>query len=115
MTDKGPVWQPLPCLWWYDNPAYLEDAVYLVRVDGKFEICEFLGGQWWRHGIDYDVWQYQPGDPPTIEVLRKLDLEALATPVAARHSFDGHGYRYTDSGSGSDWAIRHKDAEMLYK
>lgn len=114
MADKGPIYQPLPCLWSYDTPFHLEDGIYLISVDGLLEICELLGGEWYRHGIDYDVWQYSSEPPEKIEVLRKLDLEALATPVAARHSFDGHGYQYTDSGSGSDWAVRHKDAEMLY-
>jgi len=39
-------------------------------------------------------------------------------PVALRHSFDGYGYLYTDSGFGSswiEWAKRsHKDVEPLY-
>jgi len=40
-------------------------------------------------------------------------------PCAMRHSFDGHGYRYIDSGSGSNWqefARRNfPDAEPLYE
>jgi hypothetical protein len=35
-------------------------------------------------------------------------------PVAMRYDYDGHGYLYIDSGSGSDWQTRHKDAEPLY-
>jgi hypothetical protein len=35
-------------------------------------------------------------------------------PVAVRYDFDGHGYQYLDSGSGSDWLTRHNDAEPLY-
>lgn len=38
-------------------------------------------------------------------------------PVCVRHSFDGHGWEYMDSGSGSDWlerAMKLPDAEMLY-
>jgi hypothetical protein len=31
-----------------------------------------------------------------------------------RYGFDGFGYRYIDSGSGSDWRTRHSDAEPLY-
>lgn len=50
------------------------------------------------------------------------DQEARATapappaaePVAVRYDFDGHGYRYLDSGSGSDWLTRRVDAEPLY-
>ena len=31
-----------------------------------------------------------------------------------RYDFDGFGYQYIDSGSGSDWQTRHPDAEPLY-
>jgi hypothetical protein len=34
-------------------------------------------------------------------------------PVAIRYDFDGYGYRYMDSGSGSDWQSRVK-GEPLY-
>ena len=34
-------------------------------------------------------------------------------PVAIRYNFDGYGYQYMDSGSGSDWLIR-VDGELLY-
>jgi hypothetical protein len=56
------------------------------------------------------------------EALAVLDaaLEAqedealLNEPVAMRYDGDGYGYLYIDSGSGSDWQRRHKDAEPLY-
>ena len=35
-------------------------------------------------------------------------------PVAMRYDFDGYGYLYIDSGSGSDWQTRIKNAEPLY-
>jgi hypothetical protein len=34
-------------------------------------------------------------------------------PVAIRYDFDGYGYQYIDSGSGSDWLTR-VDGEPLY-
>jgi hypothetical protein len=34
-------------------------------------------------------------------------------PVAIRYDFDGYGYRYMDSGSGSDWQTR-VEGELLY-
>jgi hypothetical protein len=34
-------------------------------------------------------------------------------PVAIRYDFDGYGYQYIDSGSGSDWQSRVK-GEPLY-
>lgn len=39
---------------------------------------------------------------------------AQAQPVAARYDWDGDGFLYIDSGSGSDWLTRHADAEPLY-
>lgn len=35
-------------------------------------------------------------------------------PVAMRYDFDGYGYKYIDSGSGSDWRTRIKDAEPVF-
>jgi hypothetical protein len=35
-------------------------------------------------------------------------------PVALRYDFDGYGYQYIDSGSGSDWQTRIKNTEPLY-
>ena len=37
----------------------------------------------------------------------------LIEPVAMRYDFDGYGYMYIDSGSGSDWKTR-KKGEFLY-
>jgi hypothetical protein len=34
-------------------------------------------------------------------------------PVAMRYDFDGYGYQYIDSGSGSDWQTR-VEGELLY-
>ena len=34
-------------------------------------------------------------------------------PVAVRYDFDGYGYQYIDSGSGSDWQTR-VQGEPLY-
>lgn len=38
----------------------------------------------------------------------------ISEPVAMRYDFDGYGYKYIDSGSGSNWQTRIKDAEPLY-
>jgi hypothetical protein len=47
--------------------------------------------------------------------LEEQEDEALLNePVAMRYDGDGYGYLYIDSGSGSDWQRRHKDAEPLY-
>ena len=55
----------------------------------------------------------------TIDVGDVIDAikEALAhpeqEPVAVRYDFDGYGYQYIDSGSGSDWQTR-VQGEPLY-
>jgi predicted small metal-binding protein len=45
-----------------------------------------------------------------VEILQENQNE----PIAMRYDFDGYGYKYIDSGSGSDWETRIKDAEPLY-
>lgn len=35
-------------------------------------------------------------------------------PVAVRYDFDGFGWQYLDSGSGSDWLTREPEAQLLY-
>jgi hypothetical protein len=37
----------------------------------------------------------------------------MSNPVAIRYDFDGYGYKYMDSGSGSDWQTR-VEGEPLY-
>jgi hypothetical protein len=37
----------------------------------------------------------------------------MNNPVAIRYDFDGYGYKYMDSGSGSDWQTR-VEGEPLY-
>jgi hypothetical protein len=50
-------------------------------------------------------------------VAEKAIKEALAQPeqepVAIRYDFDGYGYQYIDSGTGSDWQTR-VQGEPLY-
>jgi hypothetical protein len=54
----------------------------------------------------------------TITALRAA-IEQSEEPCAMRYSFDGNGYRYIDSGSGSNWQEFAKrnfpDAEPLYE
>ena len=48
------------------------------------------------------------------EILNALRQPTQSEPEAMRYGFDGFGYKYIDSGSGSDWRTRHPDAEPLY-
>jgi hypothetical protein len=45
--------------------------------------------------------------------VKKGAREMNNEPVAIRYDFDGYGYQYMDSGSGSDWQSRVK-GEPLY-
>jgi hypothetical protein len=49
-----------------------------------------------------------------LESLRQIIEQPKQEPVAMRYDFDGYGFKYIDSGSGSDWQTRIKDAESLY-
>lgn len=49
-----------------------------------------------------------------ITSLKQALAEPEQEPCAMRYDFDGYGYKYIDSGSGSNWQTRHKDAEPLY-
>jgi hypothetical protein len=49
-----------------------------------------------------------------MELYGKGEGRKMSEPVAYRYDFDGYGYQYIDSGSGSDWETRIKNAEPLY-
>ena len=49
----------------------------------------------------------------TKEEIKKGTREMNNEPVAIRYDFDGYGYKYMDSGSGSDWQKR-VQGEPLY-
>ena len=48
-----------------------------------------------------------------LQRLSDFTQEADNEPVAIRYDFDGYGYQYMDSGSGSDWQTR-VEGEFLY-
>jgi len=48
-----------------------------------------------------------------LQRLSDFTQEAENKPVAIRYDFDGYGYQYMDSGSGSDWQTR-VEGEFLY-
>ena len=52
----------------------------------------------------------------TAKQMREYARKCLESqePVAMRHSFDGYGYQYIDSGSGSDWRTRIEGAEPVF-
>ena len=70
----------------------------------------------WQEGREVDMGF---DEPYAADTSRKAiaAIEALAQPkqepVAIRYDFDGYGYQYIDSGSGSDWQTRVR-GEPLY-
>jgi hypothetical protein len=66
--------------------------------------------------------QHKPGEickplknfEKVLESLHQIIEQQKQEPVAMRYDFDGYGWKYIDSGSGSDWQTRIKDAEPLY-
>ena len=48
-----------------------------------------------------------------IAAIKKALSEPEQEPVAIRYDFDGYGYQYIDSGTGSDWQTR-VQGEPLY-
>lgn len=68
---------------------------------------------------DDDVDELTLGRVCTRSAARAIEAAVLAKlaqqePVAMRYDFDGYGYKYIDSGSGSDWRSRIPDAEAVY-
>ena len=58
--------------------------------------------------------EQKSGIKQVIELYDSPDQPAQQEPVAMRYDFDGYGWKYIDSGSGSDWQTRIKDAEPIY-
>ncbi len=66
----------------YLNDPPTEDGFYLVREGGQLNfayaaVSEHHDIMWEQLGIDFDVWTHAD-HVYEIEVIRKLDLEALA-------------------------------------
>jgi hypothetical protein len=80
------------------STAELADALrwYAEQFAGRRKITS--EGEQARNALDADL----------------IDAPTQSDPDAMRYSFDGFGYKYIDSSSGSDWRTRHPDAEPLY-
>ena len=95
----------------------MTDNITLPRAVGE-QVREALVVAW----QSTPVWQIAEARNALDAALAEPDaaLEAqedealLNEPIAMRYDGDGYGYLYIDSGSGSDWQRRHKDAEPLY-
>ena len=67
---------------------------------------------WLNHKLDEDTaWEAHTA---LRQAIVEAEKQEQGEPVAMRYDFDGYGYKYIDSGSGSDWQTRIKDAEPLY-
>ena len=101
--------------------GFVKDAADMLRQQAK-EIEELKNAQnidqmskpiaWMdKNGYVYGKHETRPieADIP----LYTHTQSHLIEPVAMRYDFDGYGYMYIDSGSGSDWKTREK-GELLY-
>ena len=81
-----------------------EPAVWMVdcAIFYTFESAKSLAD---KMKLDVVPLYTHPAKTPTDEETNE--------PVAIRYDFDGYGYQYMDSGSGSDWLTR-VDGELLY-
>jgi hypothetical protein len=69
-----------------------------------------------EQGNGYETAKCDPKVDAAITALRlAIEQAEKQEPVAMRYDFDGYGYKYIDSGSGSNWQTRHKGAEPLYE
>jgi len=101
--------------------GFVKDAADMLRQQAK-EIEELKNAQnidqmskpiaWMdKNGYVYGKHETRPieADIPLYTHTQSHPIE----PVAMRYDFDGYGYMYIDSGSGSDWKTREK-GELLY-
>ena len=89
--------RPQPADEWKNAAIRLGEELSSVGPNGYYDMTA-------RQWLDWAISQQPRG---------KNSLPA-DDPVAMRWDFDGYGYRYIDSGSGSNWQTRVKDAEPLY-
>jgi hypothetical protein len=89
-----------------DSPIEIELAQYKRMFEAA---CSALGEVSAALGCDPN----EGGSEPLIEAIERLKSSSQE-PIAMRYDFDGHGYKYIDNGSGSDWQTRIKDAEPVY-
>lgn len=66
----------------YKGEAPTEDGTYLVRAEGELHVAQYYASSktWYQIGEDYDSWYsgYYGNAKLELEVISKLDLEALA-------------------------------------
>jgi len=69
----------------------------------------------WNSGVPPLHPKTKDGETISVEYVDAAAPSAQQEPCAMRYDFDGYGYKYIDSGSGSDWKTRIKGAEPLYE
>ena len=80
---------------------------------------ELQGGEYWPVKGDVVIWIENASGASVIEKYLSAWNTRPAAPVEGleticiAHSWDGHGYQYIDSGSGSDWQTRHVGEELV--
>jgi hypothetical protein len=99
------------------DPQMQADAITALRAAiAEAEKQEPYG--YFRYDMRLDAWVQSREDNRGV-ALYTTPPAAQQEPCAMRHSFDGYGYKYIDSGSGSNWLEFAKrnfpDAEPVYE
>ena len=88
-----------------------------MQIDKYKQVLESIANE--RIELSHDKIKWQCGDHIrwAKDVLKQSEFTdnniVNSEPVAIRYDFDGYGYQYMDSGSGSDWQTR-VEGELLY-
>ena len=76
------------------------------------ELCRGHGIDFKEYGLEFDR-DIQVKYKDAITAIKEALAQPEQEPVAIRYDFDGYGYQYIDSGTGSDWQTR-TEGEFLY-
>lgn len=107
------------CLFAKSSRDNFERGLYVEVTDGVCFVIDDKGNTlkvsdlWQIRDIAYEgTMVFNTGEITSYasNVLPEAKFEA----AAVRYGFDGYGWFYIDSGSGSDWKDRYPDAELLY-
>ena len=110
---------------WRTEPGSVRMASLMIALqralaEDSMKTVKFSAHQPWCSSLSLNLMMAFNKPAPCDCKTEEPDLATVGEvgvwgePVAMRWDFDGYGYRYIDSGSGSNWQTRVKDAEPLY-
>ena len=100
---------------WGSDSGIMDAAATMIRqqaaeIEAGIELVKKFQDE--REALKAELAKYpQQGGSTPCKYTEGMQMNN--EPVAIRYNFDGYGYQYMDSGSGSDWRTR-VDGEPLY-